>query len=66
MSLSMQKMWISIVAMILMALAMFTIYISRYKLNKTILKVITAITAWAFMIVGGLLMLYVVLSGPTY
>jgi len=66
MSLSMQKMWISIAAMILMALAMFTIYISRYKLNKTILKVITAITAWAFMIVGGLLMLYVVLSGPTY
>ncbi|MBS4176556.1 DUF2768 domain-containing protein [Lederbergia citrea] len=65
MSPSMQKMWISIIAMILLALAMFTIYISRYKLNKGFLKVVTAITAWLFMLIGGLLMLFVVLTGPT-
>ncbi|MEK3886022.1 DUF2768 domain-containing protein [Bacillus sp. FSL K6-3431] len=65
MSLSMQKMWISILGMILLALAMFTIYISRYKLNKGILKIVTALTAWIFMILGGLLMLFVVLTGPT-
>ncbi|MFS0645004.1 DUF2768 domain-containing protein [Siminovitchia sp. 179-K 8D1 HS] len=66
MSVSMQKMWISIIAMVLMALAMLTIYISRFKLNKGFLKIVTALTAWAFMIIGGLLMLFVVLSGPTY
>ncbi|CAM3974206.1 DUF2768 domain-containing protein [Lederbergia lenta] len=65
MSLSMQKMWISIIGMILLALAMFTIYISRYKLNRGILKVVTTLTAWIFMILGGLLMLFVVLTGPT-
>ncbi|MBD8006377.1 DUF2768 domain-containing protein [Bacillus norwichensis] len=65
MSLSMQKMWISIVAMGLLALAMLIIYISRFKLNNGFFKVITAFVAWAFMIVGGLLMLFVVLTGPT-
>lgn len=65
MSLSMQKMWISIIAMGLLALAMFTIYISRYKLHKGFFKVLTAITAWIMMIIGGLLMLFVVLTGPT-
>jgi O-antigen/teichoic acid export membrane protein len=62
----MQKMWISLIAMGLMALAMLIIYISRYKLNKRFLKVVTALAAWACMIMGGLLMLYVVLTGPTY
>ncbi|MBM7713639.1 DUF2768 domain-containing protein [Siminovitchia sp. FSL H7-0308] len=66
MSVSMQKMWISIIAMVLMALAMLTIYISRFKLNKGLLKVVTALAAWACMIIGGLLMLFVVLTGPTY
>ncbi len=66
MSLSMQKMWISLIAMGLLALAMLTIYFSRFKCNRGFLKIITAISAWALMIIGGLLMLFVVLSGPTY
>lgn len=66
MSVSMQKMWISIIAMVLMALAMLTIHISRFKLKKGFLKVVTALTAWVCMIIGGLLMLFVVLTGPTY
>lgn len=65
MSVSMQKMWISIVAMGLLALAMLTIYISRFKMKQGFLKVITAMAAWLFMIIGGLLMLFVVLTGPT-
>ncbi|MBS4194509.1 DUF2768 domain-containing protein [Lederbergia citri] len=65
MSPSMQKMWISIIGMLLLALAMFTIYISRYKLNNRVLKIVTAISAWLFMIIGGLIMLFVVLTGPT-
>lgn len=65
MSESMQKMWISIIAMILFALAIFMIYISRYKLNKVILKVFTSIIAWVFLILGALLSLIVVLPGPT-
>ena len=65
MSLSMQKMWISIVAMILFALAMFAIYISRYKCKKGILKFFTTLFAWLFLIVGFLLSLIVVLPGPT-
>ncbi|MCJ8006684.1 DUF2768 domain-containing protein [Lederbergia wuyishanensis] len=65
MSPSMQKMWISIIGMFLLALAMFTIYISRYKMNNRILKIVTAISAWVFMIIGGLIMLFVVLTGPT-
>ena len=65
MSVSMQKMWISIVAMGLLALAMLTTYISRFKLKNGFFKVTTALAAWAFMIIGGLLMLFVVLTGPT-
>ncbi|MBW8349094.1 DUF2768 domain-containing protein [Bacillus sp. IITD106] len=65
MSPSMQKMWISIIGMLLLALAMFTIYISRYKLNNRVLKIVTAISAWLCMIIGGLIMLFVVLTGPT-
>ena len=65
MSLSMQKMWISFIAIGLFAFAAIAIYISRYKLNKGLLKVLTALTAWSCMIIGGLLMLLVVMTGPT-
>src|SRR5690606_39299398 len=55
MSLYMQKMWISIIGMILLALAMFVIYVSRYKLENKILKVLTSIIAWIMMITGGII-----------
>lgn len=66
MSLSMIKMWISIAAMILMALAMLSIYASRFKMKPGFLKVIVTISAYLFLIIGGLMMAYVVFSGPTY
>ena len=38
----------------LIALAIFAIYISRYKLKKRIFKNITAIIAWIILLIGGL------------
>ncbi|WP_382346558.1 DUF2768 domain-containing protein [Lederbergia graminis] len=61
----MQKMWISIIGMILLALAMFVIYVSRYKLENKILKVLTSIIAWIMMITGGIIVMLIVLTGPT-
>ncbi|WP_090637122.1 DUF2768 domain-containing protein [Neobacillus massiliamazoniensis] len=53
MSPAMLKMWISVAGMALMFLAIMTIYLSRYKL-KGILKHITAVMAYFFMIVAGI------------
>ncbi|MDQ0213704.1 small-conductance mechanosensitive channel [Oikeobacillus pervagus] len=62
---SMMKMWISFISMGLMFAAIFTIYLSRYKLKQGILKFVTALIAYICMIVGGLMMIYIVFSGPT-
>ncbi|UII54646.1 DUF2768 domain-containing protein [Cytobacillus spongiae] len=65
MSPSLMKMWISLASMGFMFLAIISIYFSRYKLKSGIFKVITAIFAYILMIVSGLIILLVVLSGPT-
>ncbi len=65
MSPSMLKMWVSFAGMGLMIVAIFSIYISRYKFSNGILKGVTALFAYLCMIVGGLIVAYVVLSGPT-
>ncbi|MGE8204341.1 DUF2768 domain-containing protein [Heyndrickxia sp. NPDC080065] len=65
MSESMFKMWVSIAGMGLMAIAMVTIYFSRYKIKVKFLKVFTALIAYLCLIVGGLIMVYVVFTGPT-
>jgi hypothetical protein len=57
----MLKMWISIAGMALMFLAIITIYLSRYRL-KGVLRVITAIIAYLFLIVAGLTLLFVFLA----
>lgn len=66
MSESMQKMWISIFGMFLLAIAMVAIYLSRYKFNNRFLKIITAFSAWICLLLGGFIVFIVVLSGPTY
>jgi hypothetical protein len=58
---AMVKMWISIAGMGLMFLAIVTIYLSRYKL-KGLLRIITAIIAYLFMIAAGLTLLIVFLT----
>ncbi|SDI98005.1 DUF2768 domain-containing protein [Salimicrobium halophilum] len=64
MSLSLLKMWISFAGIILMFLAVGLILLSRHKLNG-VFSVITAFLAYACMIVGGIIIMYIVLSGPT-
>lgn len=61
MSPGMLKMWISVVGMALMFLAIITIYLSRYKL-KGVLRIITAIIAYIFLIVAALTLLLVFLG----
>lgn len=58
------KMWFSFGSMGLMFLAIVSIYFSRFKL-KGFFKWLTAIIAYLFMIVAGLIMIFVVFSGPT-
>ncbi|CDO02028.1 NAD(FAD)-dependent dehydrogenase [Oceanobacillus picturae] len=64
MSLSMLKMYISFAGMIFLFLAIGLILLSRYKL-KGILAVIVSILAYIFLISGGLIIFYIVFSGPT-
>lgn len=61
---ALQKMWISFIAMGFMAISILLIYGSRYKL-KGFLKGLTAIIAYILMLLAGLIILIVVLSGPT-
>lgn len=57
------KMWFALSAMGLMFIAIISIYFSRYKL-KGILKGIMATLAYLFMIIAGIIIIFVVFSGP--
>lgn len=63
-SIAMQKMWISIAGMGLMAIAVLAIYLSRYKL-KGILKYLLATVAYVSMFIAAIIMIIIVVSGPT-
>ncbi|WP_338749703.1 DUF2768 domain-containing protein [Bacillus sp. FJAT-52991] len=65
MSPAMLNMWISFAGMGLMILAVMTIYLSRYKIKNGFFKLISAIFAYACLIIGGVIMVYIVFSGPT-
>lgn len=64
MSPSLIKMWISLAGMGFMFLSLILIYLSRFKL-KGIFKLLTGLAAYGFMILSGLIILFVVFSGPT-
>ncbi|HYK72007.1 MAG TPA: DUF2768 domain-containing protein [Pseudoneobacillus sp.] len=64
MSPSLLKMWISLAGMGFMFLAIILIYFSRYKLNG-IFKILTAIIAYILMILSGIIIIFIVFSGPT-
>lgn len=64
MSPSMLKMWISFAGMILLILAIGLIWLSRYKL-KGLLSGVVSVLAYVSLILGGLIILYIVFSGPT-
>ncbi|MFZ3588640.1 DUF2768 domain-containing protein [Bacillus sp. DJP31] len=63
MSTGLIKMWFALGSMGLMFLAVVTIMLSRYKL-RGVFKWITAFMAYAFMVIAGLIILFVVFSGP--
>ncbi|WAA13769.1 DUF2768 domain-containing protein [Fervidibacillus halotolerans] len=65
MSPALMKMWISLIGIGMMFLSVLFIVISRYKIKRRFLKVITAIIAYGFMIYAGVIMILVVFSGPT-
>ncbi|MBS4191045.1 DUF2768 domain-containing protein [Bacillus sp. FJAT-49705] len=64
MSPSLMKMWISLASMAFMFISILMIYLSRYKLSG-ILKFLTALIAYILMIVSGIIIFFVVFSGPT-
>jgi len=63
-SLAMQKMWVSIAGIGLMAIALLAIYLSRYKL-KGILKYLLATIAYVSMFIAAIIMFIIIVSGPT-
>ena len=63
-SLAMQKMWVSLAGIGLMAVAVLAIYLSRYKL-KGILKFLTATIAYVSMFLAFIIMFIIIVSGPT-
>ncbi|WP_299088317.1 DUF2768 domain-containing protein [uncultured Metabacillus sp.] len=63
MSAALMKMWISFASMGFMFISILFIYLSRFKL-KGFLKIIITILAYLFMILAGIIILFVVLSGP--
>lgn len=63
MSVGMIKMWFALGAMGLMFLAVVTIMLSRYKL-KGVFKWVTAFLAYICMIIAGIVIFFVVFSGP--
>ncbi|MGX6442580.1 DUF2768 domain-containing protein [Neobacillus sp. K501] len=61
MSPGMLKMWISIAGIGIMFLAIITIYLSRYKF-KGVLKAVTAILAYIFLIIAGFILFIVLFT----
>ena len=64
MSQAMLNMYISFVGMFFLIIAIGLILLSRHKL-KGILATISALLAYLFLIVGGLIIFYIVFTGPT-
>lgn len=64
MSQSMLNMYVSFGGMVLLIVAMVLIELSRRKF-KGILSVLTALIAYTSFLTGGLIILYIVFSGPT-
>lgn len=64
MSPALLKMYVSFIGMGCMIVSLFAIYLSRFKL-KGFFKIVTAVIAYLLMITAGLIIFFVVFSGPT-
>jgi hypothetical protein len=65
MSPALAKMWIAITSMVFMFISVASIYISRYKVKNKIIRFILAFIAYILMILAGIIIIFVVFSGPT-
>ncbi|MBB5323416.1 type IV secretory pathway TrbL component [Anoxybacillus tepidamans] len=65
MSPALAKMWIALTSMAFMFISVFSIYFSRYKAKNKIVKVVLAFIAYILMILAGIIIIFVVFSGPT-
>ncbi|MBU7593313.1 DUF2768 domain-containing protein [Metabacillus halosaccharovorans] len=63
MSPALMKMWISFASMGFMFISIILIYLSRFKL-KGVIKAIVTILAYIFMILAGIIIIFVVFTGP--
>ncbi|PMC39432.1 DUF2768 domain-containing protein [Bacillus sp. UMB0899] len=63
MSPALMKMWISFASMGFMFISIILIYFSRFKL-KGLFKAIVTILAYIFMILAGIIIIFVVFTGP--
>ncbi|WP_456278534.1 DUF2768 domain-containing protein [Bacillus sp. AK128] len=64
MSTGLIKMWFALGAMGLMFLSVMTIMLSRYKLKNAFFRWTTAVIAYAMMIIAGIVIFFVVFTGP--
>lgn len=64
MNVGLLKMWFALGSMGLMLLAVIAIYISRYKFKNRFLKVLTSFVAYTCMLISGVIVFFVVFSGP--
>ncbi|WP_163969865.1 DUF2768 domain-containing protein [Oceanobacillus halotolerans] len=64
MSQSMLNMYISFAGMALLIISIGLIYLGRYKL-KGILSAIVSLLAYIAFFIGGIIIFYIVFSGPT-
>ncbi|WP_044748044.1 DUF2768 domain-containing protein [Bacillus alveayuensis] len=64
MSPALVKMWIALASIAFMFISVFSIYFSRYKTKNKLLKFISALIAYVLMILAGLIIIFVVFSGP--
>jgi hypothetical protein len=65
MSPALAKMWIALTSMAFMSISVFSIYLSRYKVKNKALKAALTLIAFVLMVAAGLIVLFVVFSGPT-
>ncbi|NLP51931.1 DUF2768 domain-containing protein [Bacillus sp. RO1] len=64
MSPALMKMWISFVAMGFMIISVVTVYFTRFKVRNNIIRGILNTVAFLLILLAGLIIFYVVFSGP--
>ncbi|MFC4711750.1 DUF2768 domain-containing protein [Planococcus dechangensis] len=62
---SLDKMWVSFLGIGFLIISMQLIYLSRYKIQSGLLKFVFALIAYILLILGFLIMVYLIMTGPT-